>query len=56
MNECTNEWKEREWQQNRYLWKPENFSDMVLQNGGKYESEVAVGVSILKLRRPNILN
>jgi len=35
MVEFTNKWKEREKQQNRYLWKPENFPEVTLQNREK---------------------
>ena len=40
MIECTKKWKKIERQQNRYLWKPENFPEVILQNREKYENEV----------------
>ena len=56
MIEYMNKWKKIEGQQNRYVWKPENFPDLTLQNREKYENEVAFCVTTLKLKGPNALN
>lgn len=47
MTECTNKLKKIERQQNRYLWKPENFPEVTLQNREKYENEFVWAQNVL---------